>query len=187
MNDETLSDIFNYFPIIPLGEIVLRKIVVEDDYINYFNYMSNPKVMKYLSDDDIPKDLEKAKIELNYWSRLFEYRHSFYWAIVIKKTNQIIGTCGFNYWNKTHNRTEISYDLDPKYWGQGIMTNSIKAISDFCLKMMKVQRIQATVAVDNISSIKVLEKAGFVNEGIMKQYGILQGESKDFYMYALCS
>ena len=187
MIDQIQTNIFEHFPVIVLGDIILRKISIEDDCIDYFNYINSPKVNKYLSDDDIPKYLEKAQVELAYWGRLFDYRHSFYWAIAIKETNKIIGTCGFNYWNKTHNRAEISYDLDYNYWGKGIMTKAVKAISDFCMETMRAQRIQATVALDNVPSIKVLEKSGYVAEGILKKYGVLQGEVKDFYMYALCN
>lgn len=187
MISEKHIDIFEYFPVIDLGDIILRKISIENDHLHYFNYITSPQVTKYLSNDDIPENLEKAQIELGYWGKLFDYRHSFYWAITDKKTNKIIGTCGFNYWNKTHNRAEISYDLDYNYWGKGIMTKAIKSISNFCLDTMNVQRIQATVAIDNIPSIKVLEKSGYTKEGILKKYGVLQQEVKDFYMYALCS
>lgn len=187
MEHKNHNDVFEFFPVINLGDIILRKISIEDDYINYFNYITSPKVTKYLSNDDIPDNVEKAKIELEYWGKLFDYRHSFYWAITIKETNKIIGTCGFNYWNKTHNRAEISYDLDYNYWGKGIMTNAIRTISNFCIDVMKAQRIQATVAIDNMPSIRVLEKSGYIKEGLLKKYGVLQQEAKDFYMYALCS
>jgi ribosomal-protein-alanine N-acetyltransferase len=182
-----MSDIFDHFPIITLDEIILRKISLEQDYADYFNYITSPHVTKYLPNDDIPDSLERAKIELNYWSRLFEYRSSFYWAIAKKDTNQIIGTCGFNYWNKTHKRAEISYDLDYNHWGKGIMTKAVKAISDFAFDSMGVIRIQATVALDNQPSIRVLEKVSYIRECKMSKYGILQGQPKDFYLYSLCN
>ena len=54
---------------------------------------------------------------------------------------------------------------------------------DFAFEKMYVKRIQATVAVHNLASIRVLEKSGFNLEGLMVNYGVLKGESKDFYMY----
>ncbi len=178
-------DIFSHFPVIDLDDIILRKISVDHDYINYFRYITHPYVTKYLSKDDVPDSLEKARIELNYWSKLFDYQHSVYWGISLKKENQLIGTCGFNYWNKTHKRAEISYDLDYEFWGKGMMTKAVKSISDFAFQTMKLQRIQATVAIDNIPSIKVLEKSGYIQEGLMKNFGVLQDKGKDFYMYGL--
>ena len=146
--------------------------------------MTHPGVSDYLSDDDTPKDLNDAKNELSYWANLFIYRNSFYWAIADNETNQIIGTCGFHNWGKSHKRAEISYDLDYNYWNKGITTKAIKAIIAFGFKVMKIQRLQAVVAIDNIPSIRVLEKTGFVRESVLEKYGILKGVTKDFYMYA---
>lgn len=178
------NDLFEFFPTFQLSQVVLRQILPEQDYENYFHYMNHPEVAKYLSSDDLPIDLEAAKKELNYWSSLFGYRSSFYWAVALKESNQLIGTCGFNHWNKTHNRGEISYDLDRNYWGRGIMSEAIKEISKFGLEAMKMQRIQATIAIDNIPSLKMIEKGEFNREGLMKSFGLLHGEVKDFYMYS---
>lgn len=183
MNNQDLSLIFLHFPVIDLGDIILRNICADNDYNNYLNYISTPQVSKYLADGDVPSSPESAKTELNYWARLFDIRVGFYWAIALKNSNNLIGTCGFNYWNRDHKRAEISYDLDYNYWGQGIMTRAIEAISNFGLQTMQVQRIQATVALDNIPSIRVLEKTGFTRESLLKKFGILQNEPRDFYMY----
>jgi len=177
------SDVFSSFPAFNLDSVTLRKFYLDKDYIDYYHYLTKPEVAKYLAQADIPSSLENAKTELNYWARLFDIRSSFYWGIASKDTNKLIGTCGFNYWNRDHKRTEISYDLDHDYWGNGIMTKSVEAICSFAIQTLDVRRIQATVAIDNIPSIRVLEKCGFIQESIMKKFGILHNESKDFYMY----
>lgn len=178
------QDIFNKFPTLSIDDIILRKINLEEDYIDFFHYITYSEVAKYLSKEDCPKDFIAAKEELGYWAKLFEYRHSFYWAIAEKENNIIIGTCGFNNWNRGQRRCEISYDLNYKYWGRGIMTKAIDKISEFAFEEMNIQRIQATVALDNMASIKVLEKTGFQKESILKNYGVLQDKTKDFFMYS---
>lgn len=178
-----VSSIFDNFPVIDLGDVILRNIALEHDYKKYYQYITSKQVAKYLSDRDIPTSEESARHELNYWARLFDSRNCIYWAIALKSSNEIIGTCGFNYWNRDHRRSEISYDLDYNFWRRGIMSRAVSAISNFCLQNMQVQRIQATVAIDNIPSIKVLEKSGFYRESMLKSFGVLHNESKDFYMY----
>lgn len=176
-----MNEIFDSFPVILLDDIILRKINAETDCEAFFHYINNHNVAAYLSELDIPVSLESAKNELGYWNKLFDNKHSFYWAIT--HDNKIIGTCGFNYWNKDQRRAEISYDLDYNYWNRGITTKAIKAICDFLFNNTSVQRIQATVALENIGSIRVLEKSGFIRESLLKKYGVLKGQSKDFYMY----
>jgi [ribosomal protein S5]-alanine N-acetyltransferase len=180
-----INEIFNYFPVIKLDELILRQIVSLEDYQNYYEYINNSNVASYLSSEDLPNSLENSKAELHYWYSLFNYKSSFYWAIALADTNQMIGTCGFNHWNKSQNRAEISYDLNYKYWNNGIMSKSIKEIINFGFNSMKLHRIQATVAIDNIPSIKMLERVGFHRESLLQKYGMLQGVSKDFYMYVI--
>lgn len=171
------------FPVIEIGDITLREIT-KDDVKAFYSYISDKRVNRYIAEDDVPKNIESAEKELMYWADLYTYRRSIYWGIVKTKNNILIGTCGYNNWSRMHKRGEISYDLAHSYWGKGISTRCVKAISDFGFAAMGLQRIQATVAIDNIGSIKVLEKSNYKREGLMRSYGILHGQAKDFYMYS---
>ena len=178
-----LHNAFNNFPIFYLQDFTLRELSIHDAE-NFLSYILNPNVNKFLSENDIPKDEEEAKREVLYWSRLFYQKSSLYWGIA-NKQNKLIGSCGFNSLSFTHKRGELSYDLDFEYWGQGIMTRALKKICDFALNELKLQRIQATVAEDNIRSLKLLMNLGFEKEGLMKNYGILHKRKKDFYMCSI--
>ena len=179
-----MHPIFSEFPAIESSNFKLRRLR-ESDVEDFYHYIIDDNVKKYLSDADIPSSLENAKSELMYWAHLYTLYKSIYWGIATLEDDKLIGTCGFNHWNRMHRRAEISYDLAFSHWGRGIMTQAIKSITEFALSKMDVQRVQATVAVDNISSIRVLEKCGYQKDGILQKYGILHGESKDFYMYSL--
>jgi [ribosomal protein S5]-alanine N-acetyltransferase len=174
--------VFDVFPYIDLGSIEMRQISSED-IKPFYQYITHENITRFLASADIPDSFESAGRELMYWGRLHSLRSSVYWAISLK-SGQIIGTCGFNYWNQGQKRTEISYDIDHNYWGKGFATAAVRAMTDFAFLKMQVKRIQATVAVHNLASIKVLEKVGYQREGMMSNYGILEGKSKDFYMYA---
>lgn len=179
------NNFFHLFPVITLDNIVLREINPKEDYISYLNYITKSEVTDYLSIKDIPTNEDESLNELNYWRNLFRFHNSIYWAIALKQSNEIIGTCGFNYWIKEHNRAEISYDLSPSFWGKGIMTKALTQIVQLAVDEMKINRIQATVAVDNFRSIKILEKLNFKKEAVLKSYCILNNIPKDFYMYAI--
>ncbi|AJQ52124.1 GNAT family N-acetyltransferase [Rickettsia conorii] len=170
------------FPVLDLNDIVLRELTAEDAQ-DYFNYMSKPEMAIYITDSNRPKDVEEAGEEIRYWSSLYKNHRSFYWGIAIKDDNTLIGTAGFNIINLEHHRAEISYDLDPNFWGQGMMLKSIKNILKFA-DYIGIIRVQATVITDNFRSINLLERCGFAREGILKKYEIVANEHKDYYMYA---
>ena len=171
------------FPAMDLGDIVLREIV-DSDAEAYFNYMSRSEMVSFLTEANYPRTLEQALEEVRYWGSLFRNRRSYYWGIALKSNNQLIGTAGFNMISPVHLRAEISYDLDYNYWGQGHMLKSIKNILKFADLVLQLVRVQATVINDNERSIKVLERCGFVSEGVLRKYEVVNGVHKDYYMYA---
>lgn len=174
---------FQDFPVIDLGDIILRDISPEHAQ-DYLDYMSNDHMAGFLTKENRPQTLEAAVEEVSYWGGLFPSKRSIYWAIVLKENNKMIGTAGFNMISFPNSRAEISYDLDPNYWGKGIMLRSIKAILKFADYILGIVRIQATVITTNERSIKVLERCGFQQEGYLRKYEVVEGELKDYYMYA---
>lgn len=174
--------LYSQFPVLDLGDIELRELTIYDAE-EYFNYMSKPEMASFLTDSNIPKNVEHAAEELRYWASLFRNHRGFYWGIVLKSSNHLIGTVGFNSVSVPHLKAEISYDLSPDFWGKGIMLRSMQNILKF-IDYVGIVRIQATVIDDNIRSINLLERCNFVKEGFMKKYEIVQGIHKDYYLYA---
>lgn len=175
------EQLFSQFPVLKNDRFILREIKLSDAE-NFFHYMTNSHVSKFLSAEDLPKDLAGAVSELGYWRSLFITHRSIYWGIEID--NRLVGTCGYNNWSRVHKKCEISYDLSYQYWGKGIMTEVIAIITEFAFKKMLVNRVQATAAIDNIGSIRVLEKNEFKREGTLAKYGILNNVVKDYYIYS---
>ena len=64
------------------------------------------------------------------------------------------------------------------------MLRSIKAVLKFSDHMLGIVRIQATVITTNERSLKVLDRCGFKREGYLEKYEVVEGELKDYYMYA---
>lgn len=178
--------VFKQFPILDMKDLVLRELH-QTDCKPFYTYLSDPMVNRYIAEEDTPKSLDAAKEEIRYWSGLFHSRRSIYWGIARKDTDMLIGTVGFNMWSRTHQRAEVSYDLARPHWGKGIMTRVLQSVCDYAFTAMAVNRVQATVAIDNIGSIRVLEKVGFQQEGLLREYGILRGQKKDFYMMSYLS
>lgn len=177
--------IFNSFPVINIDdEFILRQVKYEDSP-EYFEYMQDEDVVRYVPEECIPRDFERVKEEIDYNLDLFRFRRSIYWVIARKDNNKLIGSCGFNYWNRDHSRGEISYDLCKKYWGKGIMTKTMKAVLGFAFTQMDMHRIEATVTPTNQASLRVLKKAGFKKEGVLREQKLLHGKFEDAIIMSL--
>ena len=64
---------------------------------------------------------------------------------------------------------------------QSLKAMPVKAIANYTLGII---RVQATVITTNERSIKVLDRCGFQKEGCLRKYELVEGELKDYYMYA---
>lgn len=72
---------------------------------------------------------------------------------------------GFWQWSYS-NRAILGYDLARKYWGKGIASEAVREIIRFGYEKMELNRIEAETIEDNHESRSMLEKPGFVLEGI---------------------
>ncbi|MEH6408774.1 MAG: GNAT family N-acetyltransferase [Leeuwenhoekiella sp.] len=99
--------------------------------------------------------------------------------------NQIIGLIALNLSQEKYSRGEVWYKLLPDFWKRGFATEALKGILKFGFNNLKLHRIEAGCAVDNIGSVKVLEKAGMIREGRKRQVLPLKTGWSDGYDYAI--
>ncbi|MEK4254524.1 GNAT family protein [Ureibacillus sp. FSL K6-0165] len=79
----------------------------------------------------------------------------------------------------------IGYSIDERFTGQGIATEAVNEVVQFAFNVVNLHRIEAYVSPKNIASVKVLEKANFKREGLLRELLYINGSWEDHYMYAL--
>jgi RimJ/RimL family protein N-acetyltransferase len=79
---------------------------------------------------------------------------------------------------------EIGYWLSEQLWGRGIATEALGLASGYAYASFNVLRLFALPFADNLASIRVLEKAGYVREGIMRCGSVKYGQPRDQVLYA---
>jgi len=174
---------FSSFPILETENLVLRKVEISDAP-NMFSYFSNDEVTKYYDLDSFTVEKEATDLIERFLTR-YEDKKQIRWAITLKESNQLIGTCGFHAIEAEHSKVEIGYELHPSFWGQGIMTEVIAAVISYGFNEMELNRIEAFYDPQNISSSKVLEKNGFEKEGILKKRYFEKGKFVDAAICAI--
>lgn len=184
MQDNYLQSFFSKFPVIHLGNVVLRDLRL-GDAADYFALMTDPLVNQFLSDEDVPKTMDGATNEVRFWGGLFYKKSSVFWAIADSTSGRLVGTIGYNMWNFYNRRAEICYDLMPTYWRQGIMTKALANVLDLGIKKMRINRIEARCMLHNKASQRLLEKMGFKLEGTIRQYRIIREVPTDVLLYSL--
>ena len=106
------------------------------------------------------------------------------WAIR-EQNGQVIGGIGFHVENGIHSHKDaIGYWLGAPYWRRGIMTQVVQTLTELAFREFGLIRIEAPIFPQNTASARVLEKCGFVSEGLLRSYYQKKGNSIDVRMYA---
>jgi ribosomal-protein-alanine N-acetyltransferase len=145
---------------------VLRKIL-PSDYKDMYEYSSLDEVTKYLLWSSHPSE-EYTRQYIEYLQQRYKIGDFYDWAISLKDSGKMIGTCGFTRFDFANNCAEIGYVLNPKYWGQGYCTEAVSKIIEFGFNNLHLNRIEARYMKDNVGSRRVMEKCKMTFEGTMK-------------------
>ena len=97
-----------------------------------------------------------------------------------------MGGIGIEFREDVYRKTGLlGYWLAEELWGKGIMTEAVKLVTEYAFQNLDLIRLQAGVLNKNPSSMRVLEKAGYVKEGILRRSVIKRGEILDEHVYAI--
>lgn len=139
------------------------------DVENYFRLKSCAKVWEYST--FIPyREAKQAEDELRQIIDAKSYDWLGFLPIYEKETSKYIGEAGIIDCNWNANRCEIGYNLLPEYWGKGYATEVTSFFVKNAFEVQKFERIEALVIQENIASCRVLEKNGFILEGVLRNF-----------------
>lgn len=103
----------------------------------------------------------------------------------IATAEEAIGGIGVSIGSDIHRRTgEMGYWLAERFWGRGIVSEAVSLFTAYAFERFDLVRIHADPFAGNRASCRVLEKAGFVAEGLMRANVLKDGALLDQWMYA---
>lgn len=104
------------------------------------------------------------------------------YAIELKEKNIVVGSVGCSYYDDLY-ETGITYFIGAKYRHNGYAVEAVKAYVSYFMKHYNIYKLIATVREENISSWKVVEKAGFelVEKNMYKDLNDEKAEMYNFY------
>lgn len=107
-------------------------------------------------------------------------------SFAILADGQLAGSIAARRQGNIHRRTaELGYHLGEPYWGKGIATCAVQQLCRHLFATTDLLRIFAEPFSTNHASCRVLEKAGFQREGLLRKNAVKNGVVRDMVLYAL--
>lgn len=162
------------------GEVILRP-YRPDDREQLQRIADNIKVSRFMADIfPSPYTMKEADdwIALNQSEKR---RCNF----AVEWRGELIGGIGLTPLTDVHSgTTNFGYWFGEPYWGHGLATSAVAAILPYAFDELLFIRLQAIVFSGNTPSMRVLEKNGFVREGVMRKHVRKNGVIHDAFLYA---
>ena len=129
---------------------------------------------------------EVTKQSIARWVENYQNLDFYNWGICLKENpEQVLGDISVVDRDDTVNDCEVGYILSKDYWGQGLMTEALKAVLNYLLQDADFNRVAAKFVTANPASGRVMAKAGMSYEGTFRQAVLHKGQVKDFSVYGI--
>jgi [ribosomal protein S5]-alanine N-acetyltransferase len=172
------------FPLIRTERLLLREIVAADAPA-LLAIHGDAVAMRWFGTDPL-LDLQEAEQLVKTFASWRSLPHpGIRWGIERQADGAFIGTCGLFKWNRGWKSCTMGYELAQSAWGQGYMHEALTASLALGFSRMALNRVEVQIHPDNMASLVLARKLGFVDEGLLRQAGYWLGQHQDLLQMAL--
>jgi RimJ/RimL family protein N-acetyltransferase len=158
--------------IIETDRLTIRSFL-ESDIPEYAAIVADPQVTRFIADGS-PHSYDGAAEYVRDCIRSEAEGGIARYAVVLRETGELIGFCGFS---KEEGQIDFGWRYARGAWGNGYATEAAAAVLDYGINKLKLSGIVARSAVENLASVRVMEKIGMQFES----FGQLRGRKTAFY------
>lgn len=171
-------------PTLFTDRLVLRPLVESD----------GPRVRELAGDEaiarntlDIPHPYPEGAAEQ--WiaglPALFRQGKEIVFAITLRETGELVGAIGLSSISPRHSRSDIGWWVGRDWWNRGYCTEAARALLDYALDTLRLNRIYSSHYARNPASGRVMQKLGMKQEGIQRRHVERWGEFQDLVLYGI--
>ena len=169
---------------IPGNKIYLRNVEIDDCNERYLSWLNDPDVNRYLETRHTPQTDNTIR---QYVSAELSSTDSYLLAIIDNNTDEHVGNIRLSSINRIHLTAEIAIVIgDKNCWGKGFGTEAYSLLLGFAFEVLGLHKCTLGVIASNAAGIKVVEKAGFQLEGVLKEQVFTDTSNRDdVYRYGI--
>ncbi|CAN5473762.1 GNAT family N-acetyltransferase [soil metagenome] len=165
---------------VPDCHLVARRIGLEDAE-DWFEFAVLPEVRRHTSGTveslaDVQAAIGRALTE--------DANAPVYFTLRDMSSSGLVAIVGFHTRSVVNRSAEINYELRPERWGRGVATAVCREAVRWGFSQLGLVRIQATTLEENVASQRVLQKAGFAPEGMLRNFRIVRGTPRNYLVFS---
>lgn len=161
------------------GDVTLRPVEVDDaEFLR--DLVLHPEVRKSIGRPPKPVNLQEQKEWVRKVSKDSEEAH-----FLIEHRGEKAGTTSINGLDNDYRKGEFGISIHPEHQGMGVGTKAVKMIVRYAFETLNMHKIRGAYLEGNEASKRVMEKAGFQEEGLERDFKYVDGEWKDAHWMSI--
>jgi [ribosomal protein S5]-alanine N-acetyltransferase len=165
------------------SRLVLRPLRHEDVQA-FFAIWSDAEAMRYFSFSAMTH-LDQATDRVARLLKTSDEGKDLGCVVTLKTTGEAIGKCDLFHVDEQCRRAEIGFSLQRRHWGRGYMAEAASAVIEHAFGTLDLRRIEADIDPRNAASARLLERLGFLHEGLLRERWLVGDEVSDSALYGL--
>ncbi len=166
------------------GEHIHLRRFLQSDLDAFYAMHSDPQVMRYWS---FPAWTDPSQASDYFASALSgcDAQSMLCWVIALNGNDRLIGAVTLHAIDREQGRAEIGYALQSAHWGHGYAQDALRRVLTHAFHVLQLRRIEADIDPRNSASCRLVERVGFVREGLLRARWDVAGEICDSAIYGL--
>lgn len=150
----------------------------------YLEIFTDPETLTYWSEETV-QSLADARHMVEQDIAWVEKGEALCWGIALPETDVLIGKISLYLFSRRNRRAETGYIINRDHWGRGLMSEALGAVLAYAFDELGLHRIEADVDPEHGASLALLEKFGFVGEGLFRDRWFVHEQWHDSVMLGL--
>ena len=167
------------------GKLVNLRQLKRSDAAIFQRYANNRDVAYYLEALPSPYTMAEAYKWVKTTHSLARKKIGYGFGIEEIASGEIVGMIGLRNINTKDRNAEVGYWIGKPFWNRGYGGEALPLILRYAFKELRLRRLYAIVHSQNIASSKILEKTGFIREGIWRKASFKNNRWRDVYGYGI--
>jgi RimJ/RimL family protein N-acetyltransferase len=105
-------------------------------------------------------------------------------AVVDEESGEFLGMAALVRVDLEGRQAEAGYIVAPAARGRGVAVRALRLLTTWAFAELGMERVELRIDVDNLPSVKVADRAGFVREGVLRSVHFKHGERSDIAVYS---
>jgi ribosomal-protein-alanine N-acetyltransferase len=169
--------------ILQTSRLTLRPLEAGDAE-NLHALMSDAEVMAFWDIAEI-EDIDLTRTILADQLDQVARKTALYWAMIRIADGAFVGCCDLSEIDRWHHRAEVGFIVGRQFWGDGYTLEAMQAVLNHAAQTLRLRRLTARTHLGNARSVRLLERLGFAQEGLLRGYVDRGGERRDCELFGL--